>query len=163
MSPVFPFDVGVIVFIVRTRTCKLDRVVSFSEIVVEEMIDEFTAVVKVDAEDGKRERIFHILDLSGDFCETFAVSGALLRPVGGDVDRVGGKGINTVYGGTAMSDGIGFQESRFKFIPLVGFDRDVMFEEKSWLGGAAAFTAVEFSNGAERAVDRGGRDSKELL
>ena len=163
MGPIFAFDVGVIVFVISSRAGELDRLFTFSEIVVEEMVNEFTSIVKVDTEDSERQRIFHILNLSSNFCETLAVGGALLRPVGGDIDRVGGKGINTVYRVTAMSHSICFKESGFEFIPLVSFNRDVMFEEKPWFGRTAAFAAVKFSNGPKRVIDGGGRDIKELL
>lgn len=66
MGPVFPFDMSVIVFLVFSGACELDGFVTFFEIVVEEMIEEFAAVIEIDAEDGERQGIFHIFDFASD-------------------------------------------------------------------------------------------------
>ena len=118
MSPVFSFDVGVVIFLVFSGASELDWFFPFPEIVEEEMIDKFSSVVKVNAEDRKRQGVFHIFDLPGDFAESFAVGGALLGPTCGNVDGIGGKGVVAFDGGAAVSDSVGFKESRPEFVPI---------------------------------------------
>ena len=153
VGPVFPFDVGVVVFLVFSGASELDGFVSFPEIVEEEMIDKFSSVVKVNAEDRKRQGIFHIFDLPGDFAKSFAVGGTLLGPSRGNVDGIGGKGVVAFKGSAAVSDSVGFKESGSKFIPLVCFDGNVAFEKEPGFRGASAFAAVEVFDGFEQPVN----------
>ena len=119
---------GVVVFLVFSGASELDGFVSFPEIVEEEMIDKFSSVVKVNAEDRKRQGIFHIFDLPCNFAKAFAVGGALLGPTRGNVDGIGGKGVVAFESGAAVSDSVGFKESGPEFVPLPCFDGDVALE-----------------------------------
>ena len=58
-----------------------------------------------------------------------------------------------------MGDGVGFEETRARFVPLVGFDGD-MFSYKSsgFCGGSASFFIFDPSRKKET-VDGGGRDA----
>lgn len=158
MSPVFTFDVSVIVFLIGSGACELDGLLAFEEVVIEETVEELPAVIKVNAEDGKRQRIFHIFDFPCDFTESFAVGGPLFGPAGGDVDGIGGEGVGAFESGTAVNNGIGFKESGSKFVPLPCFDGDVVFEKESWFCGASAFASVEMFDRLEKSVDSGRRD-----
>lgn len=163
VGPVFPFDVGVVVFLVFSGASELDGFISFPEIVEEEMIDKFSSVVKVNAEDRKRQGILHIFDFLCDFAEAFAIGGTLLGPARGNVDGIGGKGVVAFDGGAAVSDSVGFKESRPEFVPLPCFDGDVALEKEPGLGGALSFASVETLYGFEKAVDCRGRDSDEFF
>jgi len=67
--------------------------------------------------------------------ESFAERGTLFSPVGGNINGIGGHGIKAFDRSAAVSDGIGFKETGAGFIPLVGFDGDVVFEKKTWFCG----------------------------
>ena len=98
----------------------------------------------------------------GNVPEGFAVSGALLAPVGGNVDRIGGDGVMAFCGSAAVSYGIGFQEAWARLIPLIGFNRDVVFEKESWFSRTFAFTPVKMADGFKDLIDGRGRDSEEF-
>ena len=96
MSPVFLFDVGVIVFVVRSGGSELDRPFAFEEEVSQMPIDTFGALIAIKAKQLKGEKVFNILDLFLDLNFTFAVNGALFGPTGGNTDRV--KGVDKITG-----------------------------------------------------------------
>ena len=99
----------------------------------------------------------------GNIAESFAVGGALLAPVGGNVDGIGSDGIMTFCGSAAVSHGIGFQETGARLIPLFSFDGDVVFEKESWFCRTATFAAVQISDGFESLVNGRGRNPKEFF
>lgn len=113
MGPVFLFDMGVIVFVVGARASDLDREFSVLEVADEVPVEKFRAVIAVEAEEWKREAGFDVLELFYDFNFTFAPNGALFGPSGSDIGSI--EGIDEITGqrDTTMSDGIGFEESRF--------------------------------------------------
>lgn len=153
VGPVFSFDVSVVIFLVFSGASELDWFFSFPEIVKEEMIDKFSSVVKVNAEDRKRQGFFHIFDFPCNFAEAFAVGGALLGPARGNVNGIGGKRVGAFEGGTAVSHGVCFKESGPKFVPLPCFDGDVALEKEPGFRGASAFASVEVFDGFEQPVN----------
>ena len=62
-----------------------------------------------------------------------------------------------------MSDGVGFEETGARFVPLVGFDGDMFSDQGSGFGGGSASGFILDSNGMKETVDRGGRDVQEGL
>jgi hypothetical protein len=56
---------------------------------------------------------------------SFTPDSSLFGPAGGDIDEVDGIGEHAGEGIAAVGDGIGFQEARAGFIPLVSLDRDL--------------------------------------
>ncbi|MBI3312985.1 MAG: hypothetical protein HYZ83_01965 [Candidatus Omnitrophica bacterium] len=94
---------------------------------------------------------------------SFAVGSALFDPAGGNIDGGCRDGVVAFERIATMHEGIGFQEAGTFFIPLIGFDRDVMFKQETWFGGGPAFTAVEMFDGAKDAVDGGRRDLGEFF
>jgi len=62
-----------------------------------------------------------------------------------------------------MGDGIGFEEAGSRFIPLVGFDRDMFSDEGAGFGGGSASFVIFDSSGEKEAVDGGRRDLEEGL
>ena len=135
MGPVFLFDVGVVLFVVGAAAGELDGFFSLGEVAVEVVVKEFGAVIAVEAEEGEGERFFDILDLFQDTGFSFAPDGSLFGPAGGDIDAVDGVGEHAGEGFAAVGDGIGFEEAGAGFIPLVGFDGDLVAEEGSGFGG----------------------------
>ena len=93
----------------------------------EMMVQEFRTIVGVKTEDSKGQRGLNVDYLSDNPVMTFAPNSTLFGPGGGNIHHVDGKDISAESGRTAMGDGIGFQEARPEFIPLIGFDGDVFF------------------------------------
>ena len=63
MSPVFLFDMGVVLFVVRAAAGELDGLFSVGEVAEEVVVEEFGSVIGVEAEEGEREREFDVADL----------------------------------------------------------------------------------------------------
>ncbi len=61
----------------------------------------------------------------------------------------------------AVGDGIGFEEAWARFIPLVGFDRDMFSDQGSRFSGRSATGFIFGSSRKQEAVDGGGRDIEE--
>ncbi|MBI3312986.1 MAG: hypothetical protein HYZ83_01970 [Candidatus Omnitrophica bacterium] len=55
MSPVFAFDVSVVVGVVRPGAGVLDRDFSVEEITHESLVEKLVAVVAIEAENGERQ------------------------------------------------------------------------------------------------------------
>lgn len=163
VGPVFPFDVGVVVFVVGTRAGELNRSLAVGKVAVHVFIHEFRTVIAVKAEQGEGQGIFDVLELEKDLVLAEAVGGALFRPSGSDIGCIESNGVNAGQRSAAVMNGIGLKESRFFFIPLVGFDGDVIFEKEARFGGRAAFAAVKMAGGFEDTVDGCGRDYGELF
>lgn len=131
----------------------MDGALALEEEMSQMPVDKFTALVAVKAKQLKGERVFDIQDLFLDLDFTFAVNGPLFGPTGGNtdgvesVDKMAGQGI------TAMGGGVGFEETGFGFIPLIGFDGDVVFEEEAGFSGAASLAGVLDADGLEDTVD----------
>jgi hypothetical protein len=62
-----------------------------------------------------------------------------------------------------MGDGVGFEETGARFIPLVGFDGDMFSDEGSRFGGGSASFFIFDPSGKEEAIDGRGRDLEEGL
>jgi len=58
-----------------------------------------------------------------------------------------------------VGDGVSFEEAGAGFIPLVGFDGDLVTEESSGFGGRSASFFIVDAGGAEDAVDGGWGDA----
>jgi len=59
-----------------------------------------------------------------------------------------------------MGDGIGFEESGAGFVPLVGFNGDMFFQEGAWFRGGAASCFIVDSGRGKESVDSGRRDAQ---
>ena len=158
VGPVFLFDMGVVLIVIGTAAGELDGLFSLGEVAIEVVVEEFGAVVAVEAEERKRERGFDVLDLLEDAGFAFAPYGSLFGPAGGDIDGVDGVSEHAREGVAAVGDGVGFEEARLGFIPLVGFDGDLVTEEGPGFGGGAAPFFVMGAGWAEDAVDSGWGD-----
>jgi len=155
---VFLFDMSVVLSMVGAGAGELDWDAAVSKVIVEGFIDKFTAVVRVKAEDGKRQGPLDVFGLMQDGFTGFAPNGALFGPTGGDVVEVNGEDVLTGLRFAAMVDGIGFDKARAKFIPLVSLDGDLFAKKRSRLGGREAAFFEFWTDGFEQAVDGRGRD-----
>ena len=144
VSPVFLFDVSVIIFVIGTASGELDGLFSLSKMFEEVMVEELRSVVTIEAQQGERQAGFDIFDLLQDIRFSFSPDGSLFGPAGGDVDAVNRIGEGATEGFSAMGDGIGFEEAGVGLIPLVGLDGDMFSEKGSWFGsGAASFLVLD--------------------
>ncbi len=60
-----------------------------------------------------------------------------------------------------MGDGVGFEETWARFVPLVGFDRNMFSDQGSRFGGGSASFFVFDPSWEKESVDRGCRDLEE--
>jgi len=104
-----------------------------------------------------------VFDLFEDVGFAFSPDGSLFRPGGGNVHAVDGIGEHTREGLAAMGDGVGFEETGARLIPLVGFDRDMFSDQGSRFGGSSPSFFIFDPSRKEEAVDGGGRDLEESL
>ena len=123
------------------------------------IIEELAAIVAIKSKQGEGQGLFDLSDLIEGIGFPFPPDGALFSPAGGNVDTVDGIGEHTGEGIATMSDGIGFEEAGFGFVPLIGFDGDLSSQEGSRFGGGSAMVSVMASGRAEETIDGGGRDS----
>jgi hypothetical protein len=107
--------------------------------------------------------VFDVFDLFEDVGFPFSPDGSLFRPAGGNIHAVKGIGEDPGEGLAAMGDGIGFEETGARFIPLVGFDWDMFSDQGSRFGGGSTSSFVFDPGGKKEAVDGGGRDVQEGL
>jgi len=106
--------------------------------------------------------VFDVPNCGQDAAFAFSPNGSLLSPTGGDIYAV--DGVDELAGGrgAAMGNGIGFDESGDGFIPLVGFNGDMCFEQGAGFGGGASLAKEFASSRRQDAVDGGSGDSGEL-
>ena len=56
MSPIFLFDMGVVVFVAGSATGKLDGFFSLGKVPEEVVVEELGSVVRIEAKEGERQR-----------------------------------------------------------------------------------------------------------
>jgi hypothetical protein len=160
MGPVFLFDVGVIVFVVGTASGEADGLFSLDKVSQEVVIEEFGAIVRIEAKQGEGQGSFDIFDLFQDVTFSLTPEGPLFGPSGGDIDAVQGIGEGTREGLPAMGDGIGFEEAGVRLVPLVGLDGDMLSEQGAgFRGGTASFLVMD-TDGTQESIDGGCRDAE---
>jgi hypothetical protein len=93
VGPVFLFDVSVVVFVIGSAAGELDGLRPVDKMSVEVIVEELTSVITIEAEDGKREGFFDVLNVFQDSCFTLSPDGALFCPAGGDINKVDGVNI----------------------------------------------------------------------
>ncbi len=104
-----------------------------------------------------------MFDLFEDVRFAFSPDRSLFRPAGGNVNAVDGIGEHTREGLAAVGDGVGFEETGARFVPLVGFDGDMFSDQGSRFGSGSTSFFIFDPSRKEEAVDGGGRDPEESL
>jgi hypothetical protein len=56
VGPVFLFDMGVVVFVVGSATGKVDGLFSLGKVSQEVVIEELGPIIRIEAEQGERQR-----------------------------------------------------------------------------------------------------------
>ena len=111
MSPVFLFDVGVVIFVISPASGELDGLFSFGKVSLEVIVEELASIIAIEAEDGEREGFFDVFDLFQYSCFALSPYGTLFGPAGSDIYEIDGIGEHTGEGIATMSDSIGFEEA----------------------------------------------------
>lgn len=134
MSPVFLFDVGIVIFSVGARAGEPDGASTILEELDEMPVEELGPVVTIEAQQWEGQRDFDVLDLLRDSGLPSAPDSALLGPLAGNIDGIEGRDEFSGHRVAAMGHGIGFEEAWARFIPLRSLDGDLVFEDQAWLG-----------------------------
>jgi len=116
---------GVVVFVVGSATGKVDGLFSLDKVSQEVVIKELGSVIRIEAEQGERQRQFDMLDLFEDAGFAFAPDGPLFGPPGGQIDAVNAVGKHPGQRFSTMGHGISFEKTGAGLIPLVGLDGDM--------------------------------------
>ena len=111
MSPVFLFNVGIVVFVISPASGELDGMFSFGKVPLEVIVEELASIIAIEAEDGKREHFFDVFYLFQDCCFTLSPDCALFSPAGGNIHEINGIDIYSGDGLAAMSNRIGFEKA----------------------------------------------------
>jgi len=163
VSPVFLLHMGVIIPAVSPASGKVDWLLSLGEMSQEVVIEEFGAVIAIEAEQGKGQGLFDGFDLLQHPGLPLAPDGALFGPAGGEVDEVQGIGEQAGQGFPAMGHTVRLQESRAGLLPLVGLNGDVSFQQGSGLGGGPAPFLILDPHRIQKPIDRGRGDPPEKI
>ena len=157
-GPVLLLDMGLIIFLVGTRTGEGDLLIQ--AIVIEQVIDEFGAIIGVNSEQIEGQIWSHGTNRAANRLLAAPAQSNWLGPASTQVST--GQGIQELSGGSVstMSHQVNFQESGFIFVPRsVGAHRDVLFEQAAWFGGTQPMRMVE-AGWRKTTIDTGTADTQ---
>ena len=63
MSPVFLFDMSIVIFVIGSASGELYWLFSFGKVSLEVIVEELPSIIAIEAEEGKREGLFDVFDL----------------------------------------------------------------------------------------------------
>lgn len=164
VGPVFLLDVGIIILFVFTGSCELDfTALSFAAEGPEMMVDEFGAVVGIDAQQRERELLFDLGHAIDDAGFGFAEDGFTFVPGGMDINAI--ERVNEFAGGAGagMGNKIDFFETGLLHIPVIGFDRDHALKERAGFCGAVEAFFESVLEGCQPSVNLTWADGLKLL
>ena len=158
MGPVFLFDMGVIVLVIGSASGELDGAFSLGKMTKEMVVEELRSVIAIKPQQREGQSVLNMVDLLEDARLPLSPNRSLFAPAGSDIDTANGVGEHPRQGLAAVGDGIGFEKTGARFVPLVGVDGDMFFQEGSWFGGGSASFAVLNPHRTEQPVHGGWRD-----
>lgn len=158
VGPVFAFDMSVVIFLVLTASSVLDRSMSMGEVFKKGPVQEFTSIVAIETTDAEGQPCFNALNRLENPLFAFTPDSGLLGPTGGNVGDIDGIDEHSSHRGTAVGHSIGFKKSGDVFIPLIGFDRDVLLQQRSWFGRGKPELGIAGAHRTEETIDRWRRD-----
>lgn len=91
VSPVFPLDMSVIVFLVFSGPGVVNRATAMNPIFEHGPVQELTTIVAVEAPDLKGKSLLNGFEGLESTRFTFSPDGSLFSPSSGDIDRIDGK------------------------------------------------------------------------
>ncbi len=84
----------------------------FDEIAQQRGVEEFAAVITIEAQQGKRQCLLNGLDMIDNTACTFVLGRSALRPAGQNISECQAPDEITGQGVPAVSHGIGFHKTR---------------------------------------------------
>src|SRR4030042_4435734 len=138
VGPVLLLNVGVIVLMIGPSSGELHGLISLVKVPHQMPIQELRPVIAIKPKQRERQGVFDILDLLEDLGFAFAPDRSLFCPAGNNIHGIYGVDEITQESLPTMGDGIGLQESWLCFIPLVGLNGDLFFQEGTGFGGGSS-------------------------
>jgi len=157
MGPVLLLDMRVVILLIWLGSSELNRMFPILEVSDQMPLEEFAAVVAIEAKDGEWQGGFDRDDLLQYRAFSFSPDSPLFSPSCGDVGDIEAEDELSGHGLAAMSDRIGLKESRPCLIPLVGLNGDSVFKELAGLCGGEAFALNTQPLPGKQPVDGGRR------
>ena len=142
MGPVFLFHMGVVILVIGSASGELDGAFSLGEMTQQMVIEELRSVIAIESEEAEGQSVLDMVDLFEDAGFSLSPDRSLFAPAGGDIDTVNGVGEHPREGWATVGDAVGFEKTGARFVPLVGLDGDMFFQEGSWFGGGSASFSV---------------------
>src|SRR6516162_3931014 len=160
MCPVLLLDVGIVVFLGGPAAGELD--LAGRAVIIEMVVDEFGAVVGVQTSQPEGQAGAHVIHGGADRALALAHDGPGLYPTGIDIGEVEGLNKLAIGGVAGMRDEVDLGEARHSDIPVLGLQRDMMFEQgPRFRAPVKASADLPFSL-AEVPVDRTGTNTMEM-
>ena len=126
VGPVFLFDMSVVIFLVRPGASEIHGAVSIGKIADEMVVEELGAVITIEGQQWKGQRVFNVRHFFEDITRAFVPHGTAFGPGGMDIGHDKAPGEIARKAVAAVSDSIGFHETRAGDVPVVGTDRDLV-------------------------------------
>ena len=131
------------------------------EIAQQMLVEEFRAVVAIEAFQRERQQVLDGLNLFQDALRAFVPGGPAFGPAGDDVghgqtpDEIAGQRI------AAVGHGIGFDEARLSFVPVMSANRNLGFQQRTGLGAGQTLGMLD-AQGLEQAIQSRGRHGQQV-
>lgn len=126
------------------------------------MIEELGTIVAVKTQERKRNGPFYVFDLFNDIVGALVPDCPNFSPSRVDIGHGEAPNEVSTKTGSAVSNGIGFHETRLGNVPVVGTDGNMVAKHGAGLGTAQAF-AIPDTQGLEHAVKSRPADSEQLV
>ena len=158
VAPVFLLDMGVVVFLVRSRSGELHSWFVIGEVPQQVIVEELGAVITIEPLEFKGQIGFDVLDLFDDTGGAVVPCRPALSPSGVDIgecqapDEVAGQGVTTV------GDSVGLHEAGLGDIPVVSADGNLITQQAAWFGGTETSGASLGADWGQQSVNSGGAD-----
>ena len=159
MGPVFLFHMGVVILVIGSASGELDGAFSLGEMTQQMVIEELRSVIAIESEEAEGQSVLDMVDLFEDATFSLSPDRSLFAPAGSDIHTVNRVGEHPRHGLAAVGDGIGFEKTRARLVPLVGVDGDMFSQQGSWFGGGSASFSVLDSKRTQQPVHGGWRDT----
>ncbi|MGH7265730.1 MAG: hypothetical protein ACREMB_12895, partial [Candidatus Rokuibacteriota bacterium] len=153
--PVLLLDVGAVVLLIGAAAGEGDP--QPLAVLVEDAVDELRAVVAVEAEQGDRQLLAHVLDRAADPPLALPPDRVELDPAAGDVDGAEGVEVEALGARAAVGDQIDLEESGASVVPVrEGPDRDLPLQPGADPGRGGGSGRIAGAGGGQHAAQRGG-------
>ena len=142
MGPVFLFHMGVVILVIGSASGELDGAFSLGEMTQQMVIEELRPIIAIESEEAEGQSVLDMVDLFEDAGFSLSPDRSLFAPAGGDIHTVDGVGEHPGEGWATVGDGVGFEKTGARFVPLVGLDGDMFSQQGPWFGGGSASFSV---------------------